>query len=273
MTEDASPDFLVARRDGVLWLRLNRPEHGNAIAAASVPGLTSVFQEAQADQRVRCIVIGGNGKHFCSGGDVAGFARDLERSVEARQMDFRERLGRVANLVEAVVAFDRPIIAAVHGAIAGAGLMLALCADLVIGDENSVFLFSHRRVGLSPDAGVSYFLPRIVGVKAASRLVLTAARVEAAEALALGLLGELVSGEAFEARVAKLADQMAKSPQQAVKLAKWLLYKSPAATLSEQLAAERDAIETLVATSDFEEGVRAFMGKRPAVFPSCATPD
>ena len=273
MTDDAPPGFLVSRHDGVLWLTLNRPDHGNAIASASVSALTKVYQDAQADRGVRCLVVGGKGKHFCSGGDVAGFARDLQQSAEMRQADFRERLGRVTRLIEAIIAFDRPIVAAVHGAVAGAGLMLALCADLVIGDETSVFLFSHRRVGLSPDGGVSYFLPRIVGPRAAARLILMAARVEATEGLALGLLSELVPRPDLEARVATVAEQLGKSPQQAVQHAKSLLRHSAAATLSEQLAAERDAIETLVTTPDFEEGVRAFMEKRPAAFPSCKTPD
>jgi 2-(1,2-epoxy-1,2-dihydrophenyl)acetyl-CoA isomerase len=132
MTEDAAPDFLMARQHGVLWLTLNRPEHGNAIASTSVPALTKVFQEAQSDQGVRCLVVGGRGKHFCSGGDVTAFAQDLQRSVEARQANFRERMGRLAGLIEAIAAFDRPIIAAVHGAVAGAGLMLALSADIVV---------------------------------------------------------------------------------------------------------------------------------------------
>ena len=271
MTEDPGAGFLVARQHGVLWLTLNRPDHGNAITPASVPPLTQLFEAAQSDRGVRCVVVGGAGKHFCSGGDVAGFAQDLQRSVEARQANFRARMRRLAGLIEAVAAFDRPIIAAVHGAVAGAGLMFALCADIVVGDDTSLFLFAHRRVGLSPDAGVSFFLPRIVGPRAASRLVLTAARVEAAEGLALGLLSELVPATDLTAKVAALAGQMAAAPQQAIQSAKSLLRQAGAATLPAQLAAEREAIAALVATPDFEEGVRAFMEKRQAAFPSCAT--
>jgi 2-(1,2-epoxy-1,2-dihydrophenyl)acetyl-CoA isomerase len=272
MTEGAVGDVIIARHSGVLTLTLNRPEQGNAIAPTDVAALLAAFRQAQDDPAVRCLIIGGAGKHFCTGGSVTGFARDLERSAEDRQTDFHQRLDRVAGLIEVIAAFDRPIIARVHGVVAGAGMMLALTADLVIGDESAAFMFAQRRVGLSPDGGISYFLPRIVGARAAARLVLTAARIEATEALALNLLTELVPADRLNARVAEIAADFAQAPQQAVKSAKALLARSQSSTLGEQLAAERDAIRLLVGTADFVEGVRAFTEKRPASFPSCGEP-
>jgi len=266
-------DFLLDLREGVLTLSLNRPAQGNAIAPDMVPGLTAAFQDAQRNSMVRCLVITGRGKHFCSGGDVAGFARDLEKTIPDRQQDFGRRLGRLAGLIEAVVAFDRPIIAAVHGVVAGAGLMFALAADIVIGDDTSLMLFAHQRVGLSPDGAVSYFLPRIVGARMAASLVLTAARVDARRAASIGLLSEVVASEHLAGHVAELAARFAKAPQHAIKLAKTLLQKSETSTLAQQLAAEREAIVTLVGTPDFSEGVRAFMEKRAPAFPSCQAPD
>jgi 2-(1,2-epoxy-1,2-dihydrophenyl)acetyl-CoA isomerase len=271
--ESPDEDFVLALRDGVLTLSLNRPAHGNAIAPAMVPGLTAAFQDAQRNPAVRCLVIAGHGKHFCSGGDVAGFARDLDKTVTERQADFGRRLGRFAGLIEAVVSFDRPIIGAVRGVVAGAGLMFALAADIVIGDDTSLFLFSHQKVGLSPDGAVSYFLPRLVGARTAARLVLTAARVDAQQAARLGLLSEVVPSERLDDHVCELAARFAKAPQHAVRLAKSLLQKSATSTLAQQLAAERAAIVTLVGTPDFAEGVRAFMEKRAPAFPSCLATD
>jgi len=266
-------DFLLDLRDGVLKLSLNRPAHGNAIAPDMVPGLTAVFLDAQRNPGVRCLVIAGNGKHFCSGGDVAGFASDLEKTIAERQEDFGRRMERVAGLIEAVAGFDRPIIAAVQGVVAGAGLMFALAADMVIGDETSLMLFSHQRVGLSPDGAVSYLLPRIVGARMAAMLVLKAARVDAQEAARLGLLSEVVEAERLADHVGALAARFAKAPQQAITLAKSLLRESATNTLAQQLAAERAAIVHLVGTADFAEGVRAFMEKRAPCFPSCHMPD
>jgi 2-(1,2-epoxy-1,2-dihydrophenyl)acetyl-CoA isomerase len=272
MTASAADDVMMERSGGVLTLTLNRPEQGNAITPAGVAALTAAFRAAQDERDVRCLIIGGAGRHFCTGGSVTGFARDLERSVADRQHDFHARLERVAELIQTIVAFDRPVIARVQGVVAGAGMMLALTADLVIGDESAAFMFAQRRVGLSPDGGISYFLPRVVGARAAARLVLTAARIEAVEALSLGLLSELVPAQRLAARVAEIAADFAQAPQQAVQSAKSLLSQSQSSTLGEQLAAERDAIRLLVGTADFAEGVRAFTEKRPASFPSCREP-
>lgn len=268
MTAAAAASLMMERSDGILTLTLNRPDQGNAISPEDVAALTAAFQDAQADPGIRCLIIAGAGKHFCTGGSVSGFARDLERGVEDRREDFHARLDRVAALIQTIVAIDRPVIARVHGVVAGAGMMLALTADLVIGDETASFMFAQRRVGLSPDGGISYFLPRIVGARMAARLVLTAARIAAAEALSLGLLSELVPAERLNLRVAEIAADLAQAPQQAVKCAKSLLRRSPSSSLGEQLAAERDAIRLLVGTADFAEGVRAFTEKRPALFPS-----
>jgi 2-(1,2-epoxy-1,2-dihydrophenyl)acetyl-CoA isomerase len=148
-------------------------------------------------------------------------------------------------------------------------MMLTLTADLVIGDDTATFIFAQRRVGLSPDGGISYFLPRIVGARAAARLVLTAASVRASEALGLHLLSEVVPAARLHTRVDELAADFARAPQQAVQHAKSLLRRSASSTMAEQLTAERDAIRLLVGTADFAEGVRAFTERRPASFPSC----
>jgi 2-(1,2-epoxy-1,2-dihydrophenyl)acetyl-CoA isomerase len=266
-----SPDdenFLVALSGGVLRLTFNRPEFGNAVPAQSVPALIAVFEAAQAEHAVRCILISAKGKVFSAGGDVAGFSKSLEQDRLVRQADFARRLGLVARLVEAVCAFDRPIVVAMPGAAAGAGLLYPLAADLVIGDVNAAFVFAHQRVGLSPDGGVTSLLPLTVGVRTARMLLLTAAKVDAAEALRLGLLHRMVPTESLEVESLKLARNFAAAPQLAISAAKRLINTGWRNTLAAQLEAEADSIVACVGDPDFAEGVGAFIEKRKTRFPS-----
>lgn len=270
----AAPDdesYLVECSGGVLRLTFNRPAFGNSVPAQNVPPLIALFQAAQAAPSVRCILISANGKVFSAGGDVAGFAKSLEQATQVRQADFGRRLVLVAKLVEAVCAFDRPIIVAMPGAAAGAGLLYPLAADLVIGDENAAFVFAHQRVGLSPDGGVTSLLPLTVGVRTARMLLLTAAKLDAPEALRLGMLHRIVPAESLGAEAAKLAYAFAAAPQSAISAAKRLINMAGKRTLSAQLEAEAESIVACVGDPDFTEGVGAFIEKRKARFPSAQT--
>lgn len=266
-----SPDdghFLVDFNDGLLRLTLNRPEFGNAMPPTAVPGLIALFRSAQADPAVRCIMMDGKGKIFCAGGDVGGFAKSLEQQATVRQASFAERLASLGVLVEAVASFDRPIIVAVRGAVAGAGLLYPLVADYVLGDGTAVFAFAHQRVGLSPDGGVSYFLPQVVGTRMARTLLLTAAKLDAAEALRIGILSKIVPGEELEQEFVAAARRFAAAPQRAIVSAKRLVNQAHSRTLAEQLQEEGASIVACVGDPDFEEGVKAFLEKRRANFPS-----
>lgn len=263
--EDQS--YLVELAGGILRLTFNRPEAGNATPTANVPGLVQLFQDAQATPEVRCILVQGKGKIFSAGGDVAGFSRSLSMSPEERREDFSRRLPVLRSLVEAVVAFDRPLIVAMRGSAAGAGLLYPLAADYVLGDETANFVLAHQRIGLSPDGGVSALLPLVVGVRMARSLILSAAKVEAAEALRLGLLTRLVPVDVLDAEAKKLAARMARAPQRAVSRAKRLL-TIQGTTLAEQLDAETAGVVDCVGDLDFDEGVKAFIDKRAATFPS-----
>ncbi len=261
--------YLVEVDQGVLRLTFNRPDYGNAVAAASVAELTALFKEAREDPSVRAILMRGEGAMFSAGGDVASFARSLEQDKETRQADFAERLPRLGRLVEAVVALDKPMVAAIRGAVAGAGLLFPLAADIVIGEPNAIFAFAHQRVGLSPDGGVTVLLPQAVGVRAARRLLLTAAKVDADEALRIGLLDEIVPAGTLEEQSMKLARRFARAPQRAIRTAKRLLAEAATGgSLSDRIAAETAGIVACVGDDDFDEGVRAFIEKRPASFPS-----
>jgi 2-(1,2-epoxy-1,2-dihydrophenyl)acetyl-CoA isomerase len=264
--EDRS--YLVELEEGVLRLTFNRPDFGNAMPPTSTPLLAQLFEDAQSSGKVRCIHVRGEGKIFAAGGDVASFGKTLDLPVAERQADFAKRLGNLRRLVQALTAFEGPVVAAVRGAAAGAGLAYPLAADYVIADPTAMFVFAHQGIGLSPDGGVTALLPQAVGHRAARGLLLTAARVKSDEALRLGLINRIVAPEELETEAAALAKRLARAPQRAVKLAKALVNTASTRTLTEQLGAELDGIVECVGDDDFAEGVRAFLEKRPANFPS-----
>lgn len=264
--EDRS--YIVEISDGVLRLSFNRPEFGNAIPSQNIPLLIDLFREAKTSPEVRSILIRGEGKVFSAGGDVAGFGRSLEQSKEERAADFERRLGIAAELAKAVTAFDGGIVTAVRGAAAGAGLFYPLVADVALGDPSATFVFAHQRVGLTPDGGLTTVLPQVVGVRMARNLVLTSAKVDAEEALRLGMLNQIVAADDLDDKAMKIARRFASAPQFALKTAKQIINATPDRSLDEMLEAERAGIVGCVADDDFEEGVRAFLEKRAAKFPS-----
>ena len=265
---EASIAYRVDRADGVLTLSFDRPDAGNAIPQEAVAGLTELFRSVNGDRSVRAVLVRGEGKHFCSGGDVRSFDEALGLSVAERQADFERRLSAVKPLVEAYIAIEVPVIAACQGAIAGAGLMYALGADYVLADDTATFLFSHQRIGLTPDGGVSLLLPRVVGARRAAELVLTAAKVDAAEALRIGLTSRIVAPNELQPEALRQAQRFARAPVGVVRNAKRLILAAASRSDAEQLLAERDAIVASVGDPDFTEGVLAFLEKRAAVFPS-----
>ena len=264
MADDAP--YLVDLTDGVLRLSFNRPAFGNSIPQDAVPGLVALFGSINGDPAVRALLVRGEGPNFSAGGDVRSFHRALDLSVEDRRADFTRRLDALRAMVEGYLAIDVPVVAACQGAVAGAGLMFALGADYVIADDTVAFLFSHQRIGLPPDGGVSLLLPRVVGHRRASELILTAAKVEADDALRFGLVTRLVASSELGAEAEAQARRFAKAPRGAVGRAKALLASSGQQSLSDQLIAERDAIVQSVGEAEFEEGVRAFIEKRKPDF-------
>jgi 2-(1,2-epoxy-1,2-dihydrophenyl)acetyl-CoA isomerase len=264
----SDPAYRVDRADGVLTLSFIRPDVGNAIPQEAVAGLTDLFRSLRDDKSVRALLVRGEGGNFSSGGDVRSFALSLEQSVEERRADFGRRLDAVKPMVEAYLAIKVPIVVACQGAVAGAGLMYPLGADYVLADDTVAFLFSHQRVGLTPDGGVSLLLPRVVGPRRAAELVLTAAKVHAAEAWRIGIVSKVVPSDALQEEAVKQAGRFARAPVNVVRTAKKLIAQSGRCSDSDQLQAERDAIVASVGDPDFDEGVRAFIDKRPAAFPS-----
>jgi len=258
-------DFTTIRldvADGIATLTLATPDAGNAIAPESARELRAAANALAERDDVRVVVLTAEGRFFCVGGDIAFFAGadDPHAALHALATDLHEALLALAGL-------DAPMVARVHAAAAGAGLSLVCAADLAIASPAASFTVAYTAIGLSPDGGSSWLLPRIVGRRVATELMLTNRRVKADEAQALGLVNEVVPEEELDARVAALAAQLASGPLAAHGAVKRLLRTSSQTTFEDQLAAEADSIATLAGSPTGIEGAAAFLAKRPPVFP------
>ena len=254
--------FELALADGVLTLTFNRPDAGNALASAAIPQLGEVFTAANCDE-VRTLLIRAQGANFCVGGDVKGFASTLDQTPTQRHDDYWARMDRARLQMEAFLAVPCPVIVAVQGAAAGAAVAYLLGADIVFAEPKARIVFPHQRLALPPDGGLSYLLPKVVGVRKATELALTAATIDADEALRLGIVSRLVAEDQLQDEAWKIAARIAAFPLRSVRRTRGLLRESLQKTASEQLAAERDAVAEAVSGEDFVAGVRAFVERRP----------
>jgi 2-(1,2-epoxy-1,2-dihydrophenyl)acetyl-CoA isomerase len=261
-SRDGAKPVLVRRDGAVAFLTLNRPESGNSIDAPLALEFRTVMQDLHGDRTVRALVIEGVGKMFCAGGDLASFAR--EDRAAARYVD-----GLIQDLhaaLELLASFHAPVIAAVHGAAAGAGVGLALAADLVIAGASSRFVMAYTRSGLTPDGGTSWLLPRLVGLRRALELTLLNPTLTAAEALDLRMVSEVVPDKEVGPRAHELATLLAAGPTTAYATARRLLRDALQADYREHLASEAASIVGSFATEDGLEGVRAFHERRRPTF-------
>jgi 2-(1,2-epoxy-1,2-dihydrophenyl)acetyl-CoA isomerase len=252
---------LYATHDSVATITLNRPEVFNALSAELHAGLMGALRQAERDQAVRALVITGAGGAFCSGQDLREFP--AEGAAEL----IGERLRASYNpLVAKLRGMPKPIIAAVNGVAAGAGLSLALACDMRVVGEGARLVVAFARIGLIPDCGMSYFLPRLVGPARAFELAALGGEVDAATALQWGLANRVAPDGELLTAAQGLAAQLARGPAQAISLIKRSLERSHDATLEQMLAYEAQAQQVAGAHPDFAEGVAAFREKRPASF-------
>src|SRR5215212_9638151 len=246
-------------RDGaVLTIRLNRPEVLNAFNGAMHKALGAALKDAR-DAKVRAIVITGAGRGFCVGQDLTEF-RDA-----AGDIGDRLRSQYHPNVL-AIRALEKPVIAAVNGAAAGAGLSFACACDLRIAADSATFVPAFINVGLVPDSGGSFFVSRILGYSRAFEWMATGRRLSAAEAHAWGLVSEVVEAERLSQRACEVAAEFAQLPPLGVGMTKRLLDGAGAATLEEQLEREAQLQSAATRTEDFREGVAAFLEKRKPEF-------
>jgi 2-(1,2-epoxy-1,2-dihydrophenyl)acetyl-CoA isomerase len=253
----ASP-VQLAVEDGIAYLTLARPQAGNAIDDSLVIELRDRAEELASRNDARAVVLSGQGENFCVGGDLSYFAT-LGDDVEAAMRKLADEFHAG---VAALRALDAPLIAVVRGAAAGGGLSLVCAADLVLAAESARFTMAYTAAGLSPDGGGSWFLPRLVGLRLATEMLLTNRRLSATEAEAKGIVTEVIADSELDAAAEKLARQIAAGPAAAFGSVKRLLQASGTNSLSGQLEAEAVEIARNASLPDGREGVAAFLQKR-----------
>jgi 2-(1,2-epoxy-1,2-dihydrophenyl)acetyl-CoA isomerase len=259
MSISTAPVLLSEREAGVLTLTLNRPEVLNGLTDELLDAVTGGCREAAADDGVRVVVITGAGRGFCSGADLGAGVAGVDADIRAHLRN------HYVPMIRAMHDLEKPVIASVNGVAAGAGMSLALAADFRIAGESATFIQAFVRIGLVPDAGSSYFLPRLVGTAKALELTMLGERVDSAEGRRLGMVHRTVPDEELGAATAEFAARLAHAPRSAG-LIKHLINNSLDNDLDTQLDREEEAQGIAAKSDDFATGVAAFLGKRPPEF-------
>lgn len=255
--------ILVSEANCIATITLNRPDKLNAFIGHMRRDLAEALEHAGSDRAIRVVIVTGAGRAFCAGGDIAYMAELMER----RDSDEFERiLGAGRRVISAIRMMTKPVIAAVNGPAAGAGFNLALACDLRIASSNATFSQSFVKVGLHPDWGGTYFLPRLVSPNKACELFFLGDAIDATEALRLNIVNQVVEPEELEASTLQLAERLCAAPPIALAAAKQAVYTSGAADLDEMMRYETEAQLRCFESEDGHEGIRAFFEKRDPRF-------
>jgi 2-(1,2-epoxy-1,2-dihydrophenyl)acetyl-CoA isomerase len=266
-TGDSPKAPLQLTRDGAIaTILLDRPAALNTLDFTLMDALVDAVASVAADDTLRVLVIAGAGRHFMAGGDLRTFAAELHRPPAERAQFFRPLIAHLHAAIETMHRMPQVVIAQARGAVAGFGLSLLCACDLAVAADDAYFSAAYRHIGLSPDGGGTYALPRLVGVRKAMEILLLAERFDAHEALRLGIVNRVVAVDALEATVAAMAATLADGPARATRNTKRLVRESLARSLSGQLDAEAESFAACAADADFAEGLEAFFAKRPPRF-------
>jgi 2-(1,2-epoxy-1,2-dihydrophenyl)acetyl-CoA isomerase len=252
--------------DHVATLTLNRPEARNALSTEMRNGLAEYTAQLEFDDAVRCVVLRGAGGHFMAGGDIKGFKTRQGLSPAERKREVLKGLSQLHFAIYRLRRMPKPVLASVQGAAAGAGMSLMCACDLTIAAEDAFFYFGYTNIGLSPDGSSTWFLPRLLGLRRTLELTLLPERMDARTALDWGLVNRVVPAERLESATRELALRLASGPTYAYGRAKALLDASFNNSMETQLELEGHAIGDCMTTADHEEGVNAFLEKRPPRF-------
>lgn len=254
------PRVLVEKKGKVSIIRLNLPDKLNSLGPELRADLKSALRQFRDNKESRVAVLTGQGRAFCAGGDLP----EMEDGISA--VYGVEHMTGCNEIILLIAGIAKPIIAAVNGVAAGAGFSIAMACDLVLASTGASFMQAFAKVGLIPDMGSLYLLPRVVGMHRAKELIWTAKRINADEAWRMGIVNSVVNPEELEPQAMELAEKLAEGPAFAIGLGKTLLSKSLESSLQDMLQCEGLAQSICLQSEDHKEGVKSFHEKRKAVF-------
>lgn len=258
----ASKTLIRTVKGSVATIILNRPDCYNALNGQMMEELLKAVLACHEDRAVRAVVLMGAGQTFCAGGDVKEFVEHTGTLA----LHIKRLLASLHSAILSICRMPKPVIAGVGGVAAGAGMGLAMACDLAVAAESARFTMAYTKIGLPPDAGSSYFLPRLVGLRRAMELTFTNRVLTADEAREWGLINRVVPDAELTIAVDALANELAAGPTLALGRVKRLLCLSDQASLESHMEHEAQLIALSLQTADFREGVQAFIKKRPPVF-------
>jgi 2-(1,2-epoxy-1,2-dihydrophenyl)acetyl-CoA isomerase len=255
--------ILTTESEGILTITLNRPEKLNAFIGHMRRDLAEALEHAGSDRSVRVVIVTGAGRAFCAGGDIAFMAQLMQRHESE---EFARILGAGRRVILAIRQMTKPVIGSINGPASGAGCNLAFACDLRVASNTATFSQSFAKVGLHPDWGGSYFLPRLVTPNKACEMFFLGETIDAQEAERLGMVNKVVPPEELESATMRLAERLRAAPPIALAAAKHAVYMSQAAELEEMLRYETEVQMRCFESDDCHEGVQAFLEKREPKF-------
>jgi 2-(1,2-epoxy-1,2-dihydrophenyl)acetyl-CoA isomerase len=252
--------ILFEIKNSIAFITLNRPEKFNAFNRQMSLDLQEKLDECEKNISVRCVYITGAGKGFSSG-------QDLTEAIDPNGVEIEKIVSEQYNpIIQKIRNLCKPVLAAVNGIAAGAGANVALCCDVVVAAESASFIQAFSKIGLIPDCGGTYFLPRLIGLQKSSALMMLGEKISAKEAERIGMIYKYFSDEIFFIEAEKIAITLSQLPTKGLAYTKQALNKSLEQTLEQQLETEDSLQQKAVVTNDFKEGVSAFIEKRKADF-------
>lgn len=257
---------VVEIEQGVGTIRMNRPDSLNALSDVLAKDLHAAAKQLADDEQVRCIILTGAGSHFMAGGDITYFNEQLEAQARGDAEDMNALFVHAHGVIRELRRAPKPVLAVVRGACAGYGLSLVAACDLAIAAESTVLTLAYRHLGVSPDGGSTYFLPRIVGLKCAMELAMLGERFTARDAQNMGLVNQVIADDQLDTAAKRVAANLVTGPREALARTKRLINNSLASNLEAQLDAEQDNFVACTQGAEFKEGVSAFLGKRKPSF-------
>lgn len=247
-------------KDNIGFIALNRPEKFNSFNREMALQLQAVLDECASNDNIRAVAISGSGKAFCAGQDISELVGDAPMGIDKILSEHYNPI------VKRIRALPKPVVAAVNGVAAGAGANIALACDVVVANQSASFIQAFSKIGLIPDSGGTFMLPRLIGFQKASAVMMMGDKISATEAEAMGMIYKVFSDENFAAESYKIVTTLANMPTQGLALTKRALNESLFNNLEQQLAVEDELQQKAAATKDYNEGITAFLEKRSPVF-------